>query len=189
MKEILMDLIEINPVIYTSRPGDMRSAAENETYDLLEKLRINYLRIDHGAAMTIEDCAGVDALLGIPMCKNLLLCNRQETEFYFLMLPGNKQFKTKILSAQLGLTRLSFAKSEYMKRYLGVSPGSMSVLGLTYDTGHCVRLCIDSELLACGYIGCHPCANTSSLKIKTADLLDVFLRYTGHKAEIVILDN
>lgn len=183
-----MNPIEINPVIYTSRPDDMRSVAENETYGLLEKLHIHYSRIDHGAAMTIEDCVGVDALLGIPMCKNLFLCNRQETEFYFLMLPGNKQFKTKILSAQLGLARLSFAKGEYMERYLGVSPGSLSVLGLAYDKGHCVRLCIDSELFACEYIGCHPCANTSSLKIKTTDLLDVFLGYTGHKAETVILD-
>lgn len=184
-----MNPIEINPVIYASRPDDMRSVAENETYDLLEKLHICYLRIDHGAAMTIEDCAGVDTLLGIPMCKNLFLCNRQETEFYFLMLPGNKQFKTKILSAQLGLARLSFAKGEYMEHYLSVSPGSLSVLGLAYDKEHRVRLCIDSELLACEYVGCHPCANTSSLKIKTADLLDVFLRYTGHKAETVILDN
>lgn len=184
-----MNPIDINPVIYTSRPDDMRSRVENETYNLLEKLQINYSRIDHGAAMKIEDCTGVDALLGIPMCKNLFLCNRQETEFYFLMLPGKKQFKTKILSAQLGLARLSFAKGEYMERYLGVSPGSLSVLGLVYDTGHCVRLCLDSELLDCEYVGCHPCANTSSLKIKTADLLDVFLRHTGHKAETVILDN
>lgn len=184
-----MSAIYIKPVVYTSRPGETRTRAENETYDLLDKLNIGFSRIDHGAAMTIEDCAGVDELLDVDMCKNLFLCNRQQTEFYFLMLPGNKQFKTKVLSAQLGVARLSFAGSEAMQRYLGVAPGSLSVLGLAYDTDRRVRLLIDAELFACEYIGCHPCANTSSLKIKTSDLLDVFLKHTGHNAEKVILSD
>jgi Ala-tRNA(Pro) deacylase len=165
----------------------MCSDAENKTYDLLEKLGIGYTRISHEAAMTIDDCAGVDALLGVPMCKNLFLCNRQETEFYLLMLPGRKQFKTKELSARLGSSRLSFAGGGFMERYLGIKPGSLSVLGLANDTGHRVRLCIDSDLIDCEYTGCHPCVNTSSLKIKTSDLLEIFIPYTGHKPEIVTL--
>lgn len=181
-----MSSINIDPTVYTSRPGDLRSAIENKTYDLLEKLGIGYKRIDHGPAMTLDDCAGVDALLGVPMCKNLFLCNRQETEFYLLMLPGDKQFKTKALSAQLGVARLSFAGGEYMERYLGISPGSLSVLGLACDTGHRVRLCIDSDLITCEYTGCHPCVNTSSLKIKTTDLLGTFIPYTGHMPEKVM---
>lgn len=176
-----------DPTIYTSRPDAARSAAENKTYDLLEKLGIGFWRIDHEAAMTIDDCCGVDALLGIPMCKNLFLCNRQETEFYLLMLPGGKQFKTKDLSAQLGTARLSFADGEYMERFLGIRPGSLSVLGLVNDTGNRVRLCIDSDLFACEYTGCHPCVNTSSLKIKTSDLMGTFIPYTGHIPEKVVI--
>ncbi len=184
-----MGSIYINPVLFTDRPDEIRSPAENKTYDLLGKLKIEYVRIDHGAAMTIGDCEEVDAFLGVRMCKNLFLCNRQQTGFYFLMLPGNKRFSTKNLSSQLGLARLSFAGGEDMNRLLGVGPGSLSVLGLAFDTGRRVTLCIDSELYAGAYIGCHPCANTTSLKIKTADLLDVFLRHTGHKAQKVILDS
>lgn len=184
-----MNSIYIDPVVYTSRPDEARSCVENETYDLLEKLNIGFTRIDHGAAMTIEDCAGVDELLSVEMCKNLFLCNRQQTEFYFLMLPGKKQFKTRVLSSQLGVSRLSFAGEEYILRYLGVTPGSLSMLGLAYDTDRRVRLLIDTELSACEYIGCHPCVNTSSLKIKTSDLFGVFIGHTGHNAETVMLSD
>lgn len=182
-----MSSIYIDRTVYDTRPAGPRPTVENETYDLLEKLGIAFSRVDHGEAMTIADCEEIDALLGVSMCKNLFLCNRQKTEFYLLMLPGSKQFQTKILSAQLGLTRLSFAGGEYMERFLNIRPGSLSVLGLAYDTERRVRLFIDTELLACEYIGCHPCVNTSSLKIKTADITGTFLAYTGHIAERVVL--
>lgn len=181
-------MIYVNPQVFATRPCEKRSLVENEIYDVLEKLHIDYERVDHNAAMTIEDCAEVDALLAVSMCKNLFLCNRQETDFYFLMLPGYKKFKTSILSARLGLSRLSFADGKYMEQYLRTSPGSLSVLGLFYDRDRRVTLCIDSELMGCEYLGCHPCVNTTSLKIKTTDLLDVFLGYTGHSPQIVTLD-
>ena len=164
------------------RPADCsnRLPKEIRVYDMLDALAIHYQRIDHPAAMTMEDCAAVDNALEATICKNLLLCNRQCTSFYLLMLPGDKAFKTKDLSAQIGSSRLSFASVEHMETLLDITPGSVSVLGLMNDTENKVQLLIDSDVLQGEYIGCHPCINTSSLRLKTKDLLELILPYMKH---------
>ncbi len=164
-----------------------RLLKEMAVYELLEKLEIPYQRVDHEAAATVDDCRGVDEALGIHICKNLFLCNRQKTDFYLLMMPGLKKFKTKELSSQLGVARLSFAEAEYMEAFLNISPGSVSVMGLMNDKEHRVRLLIDSELLRDEFVGCHPCVNTSSLKLRMRDILDKFLPYVGHEYTAVEL--
>ena len=166
----------------TGRPEDMtgRTAAEIRTYDLLDRLSIPYERVDHAPAMTMEDCDAVDAVLGVSMCKNLFLCNRQQTKFYLLMMPGEKPFKTKELSHQLGIARLSFAPEDFLLEYLDIHPGSVSVMGLFNDGENHVQLLIDSDLLSMEYTGCHSCVNTSSLRIRTKDLLEVFLPAVHH---------
>lgn len=157
-----------------------RLPKEMAVYELLEKLDIPYLRVDHEPAATVDDCHDVDEALGIHICKNLFLCNRQKTDFYLLMMPGLKKFKTKELSAQLGVARLSFAEAEYMEAFLNITPGSVSVMGLMNDQEHRVRLLIDDELLQDEFVGCHPCVNTSSLKLRMKDILEKFLPYVGH---------
>lgn len=153
---------------------------EMAVYELLEKLEIPYMRLDHEVTATVEDCHHVDEVLGIHICKNLFLCNSQKTDFYMLMMPGNKKFKTKELSAQIHSARLSFAGAEYMEEFLNISPGSVSVMGLMNDSGKRVRLLIDNDILRDEYVGCHPCVNTSSLKIRTEDILNKFLPYVEH---------
>ncbi len=164
-----------------------RLLKEMAVYDLLEKLNMWYLRVDHEAAATVDDCHGVDEALGIHICKNLFLCNRQKTAFYLLMMPGLKKFKTKELSAQLGVARLSFAEAEYMEEFLDITPGSVSVMGLMNDKDHRVRLLIDRELLQEEFVGCHPCVNTSSLKLRMKDVLEKFLPFVGHEYTAVEL--
>ena len=168
--------------LQTGRPADCagRSPVEVRTYDLLDQLNIPYSRLDHEAAMTMEACAAIDGALGTVMCKNLLLCNRQCTAFYLLMLPGDKVFKTKDLSAQIGSSRLSFASGEYMQQLLDIQPGSLSVLGLMNDAENKVQLLIDRELLSADSIGVHPCVNTSSLNLTMADLMEIFLPAVHH---------
>ena len=146
------------------RPLDISGRLDKEIrcYDLLESLHVPYQRIDHDPAMTMEDCAEVDKSLEATICKNLFLCNRQATNFYLLMIPDTKVFKTKELSAQIGSSRLSFAAPEYMEQYLDITPGSVSVLGLMNDLDGHVQLLIDEDVLTGEYIGCHPCINTSS---------------------------
>ena len=168
--------------LYYGRPvsNEGRGQKELRVYDMLDELGIEYCRVDHPAAMTMEVCRNIDVVLGAPICKNLFLCNRQSTQFYLLMLPDDKPFKTKELSAQINSSRLSFGSPEYMEAYLGVCPGSVSVLGLMNDRNNSVRLLVDEDIFDSEYIGCHPCVNTSSLKLRTRDVFDVFVPHVGH---------
>ena len=171
------------------RPADagQRLPKEIRVYDFLDSLGVSYQRVDHEAAMTMEACAEIDKVLNAVTCKNLLLCNRQQTIFYLLLMPGDKVFQTKELSAQLGVSRLSFASPEAMEKYLDITPGSLSVLGLINDTDQNVRLIIDAPVLEGEYIGFHPCINTSSLRLKLSDLTNKIIPATGHAPTIVQL--
>lgn len=180
-------MMTIDPVLYSCRPEDERIPKEVRCYDFLESLGIPYIRVDHECADTIEMCHEVECVLGCEICKNLLLTNRQMTEVYLLLLPGDKPFKTKILSKQIGTARLSFAVPEQMQKYLNITPGSLSILGLINDTGNKVRLLIDEELVKNEYLGCHPCINSSSLKLKTSDVIDRLVPATGHTITYVSL--
>lgn len=164
------------------RPADTAGRLEKEirTYDLLDRLGVEYERIDHEPTMTMEDCKEVDQLLEAVICKNLFLCNRQKTAFYLLMIPDTKVFHTKDLSAQIGSARLSFAKPEYMEEFLDITPGSVSVMGLMNDKEHRVQLLIDEDVLDGEYIGCHPCINTSSIRFKVKDLIEKVIPAMGH---------
>ena len=164
-----------------------RTKLELSVYRKLDELEISYQRADHVPAMTMDDCVAIGKALDAPVCKNLFLCNRQMTAFYLLLMPGNKPFKTKELSAQIGAARLSFASPEYMEKYLHTTPGSASVLGLLFDHERSVKLLIDEDVLVHPMIGAHPCINTSTLAFKTEDLLERILRHTGHTPQTVKL--
>lgn len=171
------------------RPENDAGRLEKEIrcYDLLDRLGIRYHRVDHAAADTMEACAAIDRALEAAICKNLLLCNRQQTDFYLLLLPGGKPFKTSLLSRQIGSSRLSFADGRYMEEFLDITPGSLSILGLMNDRENRVRLLIDAEVLSGEFIGCHPCINTSSLRLRTKDVMDILLPAMGHEATVVTL--
>jgi Ala-tRNA(Pro) deacylase len=158
-----------------------------EAYDFLDALGISYCRVDHAPAMTMAVCEEIDRALGATMCKNLFLSNRQGTEFYLLLMPGDKPFKTKDLSAQLGTARLSFGAPEKMEELLHTAPGSASVLGLMHDKENRVQLVIDREVLSGEFVGCHPLVNTSSLRLTIADLVELILPATAHTPTIVDL--
>lgn len=164
-----------------------RLEKEMQVYDLLDQLGISYLRTDHEAAGTMEDCNEIDRILDVLICKNLFLCNRQKTKFYLLMMPGDKPFKTKELSAQIHSARLSFAPEEYMEEYLDITPGSVSIMGLMNDTDNQVQLLVDEEVLQGEFLGCHPCVNTSSLKLGTKDVFEKFLPAVHHEYMVVHL--
>ena len=176
-------------ILYDGRPEDTtgRLPREVRTYDYLDSLQILYQRTDHGRADNMEACYEIDAVLGVVICKNLFLCNRQKTKFYLLMMPGDKKFKTKELSSQINSARLSFAGEDAMLKYLDIEPGAVSIMGLMNDKEHDVTLLIDEDVLKDEYIGCHPCVCTSSLKLRTADLIEKFLPAVGHKYTTVHL--
>lgn len=177
-----MELEKGRPVNTTGR-----MEREIKVYDLLDRLGIEYERTDHEEANTMEACNEIDRVLNTIICKNLFLCNRQETQFYLLMMPGDKPFKTKDLSAQIQSARLSFGKPKYMEEFLHIKPGAVSIMGLMNDTANRVQLLIDKPVIESEYIGCHPCVSTSSLKLKTEDVLNKFLPAVNHKPIIVEL--
>ena len=164
-----------------------RTAEELACYDLLDELGIVYTRVDHSAADTIEACHRVEQVLGWPICKNLFLCNRQKTQFYLLMLEGDKVFHTKDLSKQLEVSRLSFAGPEDLQEHLGLKPGSVTVLGLKNDKENKVQLVMDKPIFEGAFVSCHPCISTSTLSLSTEDLLKKLLPAMGHKPIVVDL--
>lgn len=171
-------------IIVEGRPETTAGRLEKEIlcYDLLDSLGIHYQRCDHSAdeAESMETLKTIDRVLGCEICKNLLLCNRQHTQFYLLMMPGDKVFKTRELSGQLGCSRLSFAEGECMAELLNITPGSLSVLGLMNDTGNKVQLIVDEDLLRNDFIGLHPCINTSSLRLRSVDVFGPVLEAMHH---------
>ena len=174
-------------ILYKRRPTDDREPRESQVYDLLDSLGIPYERIDHDPADNMIICDAIAQSLGCLICKNLLLCNRQHTNFYLLMIPSNKVLHTKQLSPQLHTSRLSFAEGEYMIQYLNTHPGSLSIMSLLYDPGCKVQLVVDQDILQEEYLGCHPCVNTSSLKLKTQDVFTKYLPAVHHDMVIVHL--
>lgn len=171
--------MKIDQTVYTGRATDERIPQELAIYDKLDELNIPYTRVDHEHADTMEDCLLIESVLGTQICKNLFLCNRQQTEFYLLLMPGDKPFKTKFLSAQLECARLSFATPEHMQAYLNTTPGSASALELLFDKERNVRLVIDWDLLQNEDIGCHPGISTSTLRLQRDDLLR-YVQAVGH---------
>ena len=173
--------------VFHGRPlqEDGRLQKEIAVYDLLDSLSISYDRVDHQAMMTIAQCEEVDKSLGISICKNLFLCNQQKTKFYLLLMPGMKKFVTKEVCKLIPSPRLSFANETYMEELLNITPGSVSVMGLMNDKENRVKLLIDREVAEAEYLGCHPCINTSSLKMKTKDVLERFLPAVGHEYQIL----
>lgn len=171
------------------RPADVTGRLEKEVrvYDLLDQLEIPYRRIDHEAANTMEACREVDEVLGVTICRNIFLCNRQQTDFYLLLIEDGKVFKTKYLSAQLGTSRLSFAPPEFMEEFLDIKPGAVSVLGLMNDMDCRVKLVMDKSIYESDETGCHPCVSTASLRIKTRDILEKFLPAVNHDVTVVDL--
>ena len=171
------------------RPENAEGRLDKEmrVYDLLDSLGIEYDRTDHEAAGTMEDCLEVDKILGVIICKNLFLCNRQKTKFYLLMMPGDKPFKTKDVSSQIGSARLSFAGEEEMLAYLDITPGAVSIMGLMNDKDNHVQLLIDKPVMESDLLGCHPCVNTASLRMKTKDVIEKFLPAVHHEAIVVDL--
>ena len=173
--------------VHNGAPAESRSDVENRVYESLARLEIPFTRVDHEAAFTMEDCAAISAALEVHICKNLLLTPRNRSAFYLLCLPAEKPFSTKDFSKLIGSSRLSFASEEDLVALLGCHAGSASILGLMNDTEHRVTLAIDRAVAGDEWFGCHPCKNTSSLRLKTCDVLEKFLPATGHEAVIVDL--
>lgn len=174
--------------LFVGRPREMDCIeSEEKVYDFLDGLELNYKTLKHPAAFTIEEAHIVRDYIKAPVFKNLFLTNKQQTQFYLLIMPGEKVFKTKYLSAQIGSARLSFASSDFMMKYLGVTPGSVSPMGLIYDRENTVRVLLDEDLKNYPEFACHPCINSASVVMTLDDLTERVLPATNHAFQWVAL--
>jgi Ala-tRNA(Pro) deacylase len=178
----------INEKTFSVHPESTKTEKEMQSYLFLEENGVEYIRAEHDEAATIELCEDVEKVIDAKICKNLLLCNRQQTKFYMLLIPGDMPFKTKYLSAQINSSRLSFASGEQMEQLLNVSPGSLTVLSLMFDKAENVELLIEKKVFNDEYFACHPCVNTATVKFKTADLKDKVLPALNRSYTVVDLE-
>ena len=169
-------------ILYKGRPSsnEGREQREIRVYDYLDSLGIEYFRVDHDSVFSDNQCEAVEKVLDNVICKNIFLCNKQKTAYYMLVMPAHKRFNTSKVSHLLNSSRLSFGTAEDMLELLDVTPGSVSIMALMNDKNNRVQLVIDDELLDHTDFGCHPCKNTSSLRLKRTDVFDKFLKSVNH---------
>ena len=179
--------IVIDATVYSGRPQEKRTAKEEHVYDVLDMLGIPFERVDHLPADTIEACHEIEKYLNAPICKNIFLTNNKKDFFCLLLTDGDKKYEAGIVSRQLGSSRLSFASAEYLDMYLGLTAGSVSIMGLLNDSANKVILAVDSDLLKNEFFCCHPCLNTSTVKIRTADIVEKFIPFTKHEMKIIYM--
>lgn len=177
----------VNPETYTSHPEKTATEKEMLSYLFLEDNGVDYIRAEHDEAATIELCEQVEKVIDAKICKNLLLCNRQQTDFYMLLIPGDLPFKTKYLSAQINSSRLSFASGEQMEEMLNVTPGSLTVLSLMFDKEKRIRLLIEKSVFDEEFFACHPCVNTATVRFSVNDLKQKVLPALGREYTVVEL--
>jgi Ala-tRNA(Pro) deacylase len=130
----------------------------------LDKNRLSYRLYRHERADTIEDCLRMPFIDGsITICKNVFLCNRQQTAFHLMLLRPETPFRTAVVSRALGVSRLSFAPESALGEILGVTAGSVSPLGLYFDRRHCAALCYEAAVRNTPSIAFHPCDNAATV--------------------------
>ena len=168
--------------IKTTAPEQFQTPLQEKVYHTLRDLHISFERVDTDEAITMEDCVQIDAKLRMKMVKTLFLCNRQQTAYYLFITVGGKPFSSKNFSSSLGISRVSFAPSEMMQTLLGTRIGAATVFSALTDTGSRVQIVFDRDVLAERWYGCSDGTTTGYMKVRTDDILHVFLPFTHHAA-------
>lgn len=155
----------------------------------LDQLKLPYRLYRHEPKETIEACQSIEGVdwETSAMCKNVFLCNRQETQFYLVLLRHDRPFRTAVVSKLLGVSRLSFAKPERLADMLYLLPGAVNPLSLMFDADGLIRLAIDRELLAHEYLLFHPGSNDQSVRLRSDDFFHRFLPAIRHEAILLTL--
>lgn len=173
--------------IKTGAPDKEKHGLEGKVHQLLNELKIDFWWVDNDEVSSMEECIEINNSLGAEIVKTVFLCNRQKTIFYLMILPPNKPFDSKAFSAAMNAPRLSFASGELMEQYLGVTPGSATIMGLINDTDNNIELVIDKDIAEKEWFACNPGTNKSHIKLKTSDLLGKVLPSINHIPKVISL--
>jgi len=154
---------------------------------LLGQLRIVYERHEHAPVFTCEEAERAVPDTGAVQTKNLFLRDKRGRRHVLLVTTCATVVNVKAFARQVGIDNLSFASSERLMRYLGVTPGSVTVLGLINDTEHAVEVFVDDTVWRAPRVHAHPLANSATL-VLTHEGLEQFLQHTGHTTRVLTLD-
>jgi len=153
--------------------------SEQEFLAYLDSHGFAYERLEHPAVFTCTEAdlyhAGVEAV----STKNLLLCDKKGRRFFLAVTACEKTVKLDELAAQLGVSHLRFGSEETLLRLLGVTRGSVTMMGLANDTSRQVELWIDASIWQGEHFLNHPLVNTATLILSKAEL-ERFFEITGH---------
>ena len=155
-----------------------------DIYEFLDSINVSYERFDHPAVYTVSEAKKLSPEMDGASTKNLFLRDKKGIRHFLVVVPQDKQVDLKELSSILEASRLSFASPDRLKKYLGIEPGSVSILALLNDPEKTVEVFVDNELWNAEIILCHPLVNTSTLAI-TRDGIKQFLEKTGHNLMLV----
>lgn len=168
--------------MHSTPPAEFGSDLEKQTYHTLDKLAIPFYQVATDEALTMEDCIDIDKRLGIEVVKTIFLCNQKKNKFYLYITPADFKFVTKEFGKKLAIPRVSFASADLLKERLGVIPGAATIFGLLLDSHHEIQLVFDQSVAEREWYGCSSGSVTNYMKLKTSDLFEKFLPYTGHEA-------
>ncbi len=173
--------------ITNEMPTSYSSDLEENVYTKLNELNIQFDRVDNDTVEAMEECVEISNKLGAEIRKTIIVCNEKKTQFYLVVLPAEKRFDSKLFRDKMGCSRVSFAKAEDMQEILGVVPGSATIMSVINDKDNIVKVAIDKEVADSEFFACNTGENTRHIKIKTSDLLNVFLPNVNHEPTIIEL--
>jgi Ala-tRNA(Pro) deacylase len=166
-------------------PATYKSDLQKRVFGALNDLHIPFQRVDTDEAITMDDCVMIDQRLQMKMVKTLFLCNRQQTEFYLFITCGDKSFRSKDFSHALGISRVSFAPAEMLLTMLHTHVGAATVLSMLEDDDNRVKVVMDKDVTAEEWYGCSDGTTTGYMKLRTDDVMNVFLPFVHHQATVI----
>ncbi len=157
-----------------------------EVLNILKKLDIHYELVNHKAVYTIEDMNNLNKEIfkGAEICKNLFLRDQKGKRHFLVVLCSDKKADMTKIQEQALSTRLSFASSERLMKYLKLEPGHVSPMGLMNDEEKEVEVLIDKDLKDKSLLAIHPNTNEASILITYEDLMK-FIKAMGNEYEFI----
>ena len=156
---------------------------EQEFLTFLDANHFEYQRVEHPAVFTCEEAETHRPDVPATSTKNLFLCDKKARRFFLAVTSCEKTVKLDSLASQLGIPHLRFGSEENLFRLLGVTRGSVTMMGLVHDTEHVVDLWIDKEIWGNEYFLSHPLVNTATLILAKAELKR-FFALIGHEIHL-----
>lgn len=153
--------------------------SEREFINFLDANRFAYERVEHPAVFTCEEAERHRPRQAAVSTKNLFLCDKKARRFFLAVTACEKTVNLAELAAKLGVSHLRFGSAENLARLLGVTRGSVTMMGLANDAERQVELWLDGEIWGGEYFLSHPLVNTATLVLSKAELAR-FFDLTGH---------